>query len=55
MAYNILFKKGSHADFKTNVLTNNKAEAGTLYFTEDEGGLYLGKSGGTVQRIQGVV
>lgn len=55
MAYNILFKKGSHADFKTNVLTNNNAEAGTLYFTEDEGGLYLGKSGGTVQRIQGVV
>lgn len=52
---NILFKKGSHAEFKENILNGNKADAGTLYFTEDEGGLYLGKTGGTVQRIQGVV
>lgn len=51
---NLLFKKGSYNDFKTKVL-GGKAVAGTLYLTEDEGGLYLGKSDGSVTRIQGTV
>lgn len=50
---NLLFKKGNYLDFKKNILTGNNATEGTLYFTEDEGGLYLGKSSGEVQRIQG--
>lgn len=69
---NILFRKGSYADFKTNVLGYDDAtqqfskpkniNEGALYFTEDEGGLYLGVSvpnegsEGThldVKRIQG--
>ena len=58
MAYNILFKKGLYSDFKTKVL-NGTADEGTLYFTEDEGGLYLGVKGEnnsvTARRIQGVV
>jgi hypothetical protein len=51
---NILFRKGSYADFKTNVLgyddatqqfsKEQKITEGALYFTEDEGGLYLGIS-----------
>lgn len=55
MANEILFKKGSYSDFKTKVLTDNKAVEGALYLTEDEGGLYLGLNGGTVKRIQGSV
>lgn len=51
---NLLFKKGSYNDFKTKVL-GGKAVAGTLYLTEDEGSLYLGKSDGSVTRIQGTV
>lgn len=69
---NILFRKGSYADFQKNVLGYNdvtqqfseekKITEGALYFTEDEGGLYLGVSvpnvgrEGThldVKRIQG--
>jgi hypothetical protein len=70
---NILFRKGSYNEFKTSVLGYNaetqqfsneqKITEGALYFTEDEGGLYLGVSvpnegnDGTthleVKRIQG--
>jgi hypothetical protein len=50
---NILFKKGSYAEFKD--LTTH--EAGALYFTIDEGGLYLGTGEGEndYKRIQGSV
>ena len=51
---NILFRKGLYDDFKTNVLGYNTETQqfsnepmiteGALYFTEDEGGLYLGVS-----------
>lgn len=51
----ILFKKGSWANLQANVITGNKATDGALYLTEDEGGLYLGKSDGTVKRISGSV
>lgn len=52
---NLLFKKGLYGDFKDKVLTGNAAVEGTLYLTEDEGGLYLGKSDGSVVRIQGTL
>jgi hypothetical protein len=52
---NILFKKGSYADFKTKVLDPKAAVEGALYLTENDGGLYIGKSDKTVQRIQGSV
>lgn len=56
MSNSILFKKGSYNDFKTNVLASGKkAIPGALYLTEDDGGLYIGKSDQTVQRIQGSV
>lgn len=48
----LLFKKGSFADFKEKVKV---ATEGALYLTEDEGGLYIGKKDGTTQRIQGSV
>ena len=50
---NILFKQGSYAGFKG--LTAH--EAGALYFTTDEGGLYLGTGTGANDyiRIQGSV
>lgn len=48
----LLFKKGSFADFKTKVKT---ATEGAFYLTEDEGGLYIGKADGSTQRIQGSV
>ena len=51
----LLFKKGSYQDFINKVVTGNKAVDGALYLTENEGGLYLGKSDGTVQRIQGTL
>ena len=51
----LLFKKGSYQDFINKVVTGNKATEGALYLTENEGGLYLGKSDGTVQRIQGTL
>lgn len=54
----ILFKKGTYADFKTNVLTNNKAVDGALYITTDEGnhgGLYLGLATGKTKRLSGSV
>lgn len=69
---NILFRKGSYNEFKTKVLGYDTEtqqfskpkfiDEGALYFTEDEGGLYLGVSvpnvgsEGThldVKRIQG--
>lgn len=52
---NLLFKKGSYENFVNNVLNGNKAVEGTLYFTEDEGGLYVGQTGGVAKRIQGSV
>lgn len=55
----LLLKKGSFDDFKLKVFDpeNNVKNAveGALYFTEDEGGLYLGKADKTVVRIQGTV
>lgn len=55
----LLLKKGSFEDFKLKVFDpeNNikNAVEGALYFTEDEGGLYLGKADKTVVRIQGTV
>jgi hypothetical protein len=39
---NLLFKKGSYADFKAKVLEANQVAEGAIYFTEDEGGLYVG-------------
>jgi hypothetical protein len=51
----ILFKKGTWANLQKNVITGNKATDGALYLTEDEGGLYLGKSDGSVKRISGSV
>ena len=51
----ILFKKGTWANLQANVIKDNKAVDGALYLTEDEGGLYLGKSNGTVKRISGSV
>lgn len=51
----VMFKKGSFQLFNENILKKKAAEDGTLYITEDEGGLYLGKTGGEVQRIQGSV
>lgn len=48
---NILFRKGSYEQFKA--LTS--FTAGTLYLTEDEGGLYLGLGGSNKKRIQGSV
>lgn len=55
MSNKLLFKKGSYADLKANVITNNKATEGAFYVTEDEGCLYLGQTGGTLKRIQGSV
>ena len=52
---NLLFKKGNYKDFKDKVLTGNAAVEGALYFTEDEGSLYIGKTGGEVVRVQGTV
>ena len=51
---NLLFKRGSYNDFKTKVL-GGKAVDGALYLTEDEGSLYVGKSDGSVLRVQGTV
>lgn len=55
----LLLKKGSYDSFKLNVFDPEKniknAVEGALYFTEDEGGLYLGKADKTVVRIQGTV
>lgn len=55
----LLLKKGSFDEFKLKVFDpeNNVKNAveGALYFTEDEGGLYLGKADKTVVRIQGTV
>ena len=51
----LLLKKGSYSDFKSKILDKTAAVEGTLYFTEDEGGLYLGKADKTVVRIQGTV
>lgn len=51
----ILFKKGTWANLQANVINGSKAVDGALYLTEDEGGLYLGKSNGTVKRISGSV
>lgn len=55
----LLLKKGSFEDFKLKVFDPEKniknAVEGALYFTEDEGGLYLGKADKTVVRIQGTV
>ena len=48
---NILFKQGSYAGFKA--LTSY--EDGALYFTTDEGGLYLGTGTNSCKRIQGSV
>ena len=47
---NILFKRGKLQD-----LPKNNATEGALYFTTDEGGLYLGIQGGKTKRIQGIV
>ena len=52
---NLLLKKGSYAEFKSKILDTNAATEGALYFTENEGGLYIGKSDGSVQRIQGTL
>ena len=51
----LLLKKGLYNEFKTKVLDSVNAIEGALYFTEDEGGLYLGRSDKTVVRIQGTV
>lgn len=51
---NLLFKKGSYNEFKNKVL-NGTATDGTLYFTEDEGALYIGTFAGKAQRIRGTV
>lgn len=51
----ILFKKGTWANLQANVINGSRAVDGALYLTEDEGGLYLGKSNGTVKRISGSV
>lgn len=51
----LLLKKGLYNEFKTKVLDPVNAVEGALYFTEDEGGLYLGKADKTVVRIQGTV
>lgn len=49
----LLFKWGNHASLPTSVSAN---DVGTLFFTKDEGGLYIGtKSGKAPRRIQGVV
>ena len=52
---NLILKKGSFDDFKLKVKDANAAVEGALYFTEDEGGLYLGAKDGKVVRIQGTV
>lgn len=52
---NLLFKKGVYDDFKSKILTPKAATEGALYFTEDEGSLYIGKTGGEVVRVQGTV
>lgn len=52
---NLLFKKGIYDDFKSKVLTPKAAVEGALYFTEDEGSLYIGKTDGEVVRVQGTV
>lgn len=49
---NLIFKKGTYADFKEKVVT---AQEGAFYLTEDEGGLYVGLSDGSTKRIQGSV
>ena len=54
----ILFKKGTYADFKTNVLAHDQAVDGALYITTDEGkhgGLYLGLATGKTKRLSGSV
>lgn len=55
----LLLKKGKYADFKANILDTNNITEGALYFTEDEGGLYLGKTDDNgnkaIVRIQGTV
>lgn len=50
---NLFFKWGNHASLPTSVSSN---DVGTLFFTKDEGGLYIGtESGKAPRRIQGVV
>lgn len=49
---NLIFKKGTYADFKAKVTT---AQEGAFYLTEDEGGLYVGLADGSTKRIQGSV
>jgi hypothetical protein len=50
---NLLFKWGNHASLPASVSAN---DVGTLFFTKDEGGLYVGtESGKAPRRIQGVV
>lgn len=51
----LLFKKGSYAEFKSKILDQNAATEGALYFTENEGSLYLGIADGKVKRIQGTL
>ena len=52
----ISFKKGSYDDFKSKIVDQNKSVPGALYFTTDEGGLYLGvEEDKAPKRIQGVV
>ena len=50
---NLLFKWGNHASLPSSISAN---DVGTLFFTKDEGGLYVGtESGKAPRRIQGVV
>ena len=50
---NLLFKWGNHGSLPSSITAD---DVGTLFFTKDEGGLYVGiESGKAPKRIQGVV
>jgi hypothetical protein len=55
MADNLMFRKGSWSELQNLKTTHpEKIQNGTLFFTYDEGDLYLGHDGDLV-RIQGSI
>lgn len=52
---NLTFKKGTYSALQTKIAAGNTFAEGALYFTTDEGGLYLGNGTKNLTRIQGSV
>lgn len=51
---NLLFKKGLVNNLKA-LEAQGKVQSGTVYFTTDEGGMYIGVDSSTAKRVQGSV